>query len=639
MFLTHSHIELQMNQAPDHQVITIRSILSTHRKYIFFLLLCVGIVYVQTLRFDFVTYDDYELVYQNGDYLSDLSNIFTSFKTHAFTTHRAESGYYRPLVLTSFIFDYQLWQLNPLGYHLSNLLLHLIVALVVFVLIELLFQNSFSAFMGSLLFALHPIQTGCVAWVAGRNDLLLGLFVALMIVFYHLSQENETAQRKYFFLMACAFTCALFTKESAAFYLLLLPLYDLCIKKRSFSSLITERWKNTYLIPSIILVMYLLVRLTVFGQVIGAEKLYGTTPFIERIQQIPAVISEHCKFIIYPFQLSIVHPLEALIWFRQPWMVILWLIPVILVSACWWSWKKDPVICFGVLWFSVGLLPILGIFPLAVPILEHRLYVPLVGIAIIFSRLVHLVISSYGQMKIVKAIPLLVVFVCAACSFVRLPVWLNSETLWRDAIEKAPAESRSYFNLAGYYFERQQYDKTIDLMKSYVALNPDDFTGYSKLRQSLFMIGRYDDAVQVNRTLINRSPRSSNRYLEAATMFEQLNQLDSAAAIYREGLRVDSNFYDLQMHLGLVLERLGNISEAQLRLQRAVEIRPQHAPSLFSLGMFYARRRENAKTLQYLEEGLKFGTPPAEVVDMLVVLYNQTGNQTKAREISQQYHR
>ena len=88
-------------------------------------------------------------------------------------------------------------------------------------------------------------------------------------------------------------------------------------------------------------------------------------------------------------------------------------------------------------------------------------------------------------------------------SMLRLPVWQNSETLWRDAIEKSPEASRSYFNLAGYYFERQEYEKTIGLMKTYVALKPDDALGYVKLGQTLQIAGRNDEASQVRRALID----------------------------------------------------------------------------------------------------------------------------------------
>ena len=78
------------------------------------LLAAIVLVYIQTLSFEFVNYDDPDLVSQNAEFLSNPANVVTSFTTHAFTSHREESAYYRPLLLVSFIADYQIWQLNPL---------------------------------------------------------------------------------------------------------------------------------------------------------------------------------------------------------------------------------------------------------------------------------------------------------------------------------------------------------------------------------------------------------------------------------------------------------------------------------------------------------------------------------------------
>src|SRR5712692_5278559 len=89
-------------------------------------------VYGQTLRFDFVTYDDFDLIYHNTEYLSNIRNLAASFTTHVFTTSRSEGAYYRPLLVASFIADYRLWGLNPLGFHLINVLLHAAAAIVLY---------------------------------------------------------------------------------------------------------------------------------------------------------------------------------------------------------------------------------------------------------------------------------------------------------------------------------------------------------------------------------------------------------------------------------------------------------------------------------------------------------------------------
>src|SRR2546422_736023 len=115
-------------------------------------------VYSQAVRFDFVTYDDYDLISQNTDYLGNLRNLATSFTTHVFSTHRAESAYYRPLLLASFILDYRLWGLNPFGFHLVNILLHAAAAIVLYFLALRVSRESTVSLMTSLLFALHPVQ-------------------------------------------------------------------------------------------------------------------------------------------------------------------------------------------------------------------------------------------------------------------------------------------------------------------------------------------------------------------------------------------------------------------------------------------------------------------------------------------------
>ena len=567
-------------------------------KYLLLLVASIGIVYAQSLRFDFVTYDDYELVVQNGDFLSRVSNIAASFTTHVFTTHRAQSGYYRPLLLMSYIFDYQIWGLNPFGYHLTNIVLHCCTAVVVFLLLERLLKHRLAALLGSLLFALHPLQTESVAWVAGRNDVLLGLFVSIMLLAY-LYYREETASRNLYLISVAAFALALFTKESAAFYILLLPLYELCVDDRL-------RLRNALrrVLPFLgVLMLYLVARWNAIGEVIGAERLYGTLPFADRFHQLPAIVSEHCTLALLPLQLSIVHPPEQLRWLFFPWTIAALLIPLSLLGITWYCRRKDGVICFGLLWFLVGLLPLLGLVPVAVPILEHRLYLPLVGLALAAARIVSL-LSVRKSSTLVTLLLGIIIAVFAVASFLRLPVWRDSTTLWTDAIEKAPAVSRSYFNLAGYYFEHQQYDSTARLLKQYIELKPDDFLGYSKLRQAYFLAGRYEDAGFVSRQIIARNPLNAYRYLEAGMMYEQLHRYDSAAALYHEGLAVDSNAAVLRFHLGAV----------------------------------YAAQQDTMRAIDMIERGMNTGTPAPESVRLLHELYARTGQDVKARQLSERYH-
>ena len=607
-------------------------------KFLFVIIVCVLVVYAQTMSFDFVTYDDYELVYQNGEFLSHLSNIFTSFTTHIFTTHRSSGVYYRPLVLTSYIIDYQLWQLSPWGYHCTNILLHCITAILLFLLIEKILKERIIALGAGLLFALHPVQTQAVAWIAGRNDLLLGVFILSMICCYSLSQEGSKHGRLYEGLTVILFIFALFTKESAAMFILLLPLYDLLIRQTPLRSLFTMSHLRVFLLMIGSLLIYFLARIQIFAGEAFVNTAFATSSIGDRIIQLPAIASELISIAVIPVQLNILHPLDRLFWLQWPWNFVALLIVIALAAAIWWSWRNDRIVCFGLIWFAAGLLPTLNIVPLAVPILESRLYVPLAGFALAAVKVMHRIVAArYGQAWFLLFCFLLIC-VAGVAAFLRLPVWHDSETLWTDAIKKEPTVSKSYFNLAGYYFERQQYEKAIDLLKKYVELKPDDFTGYSKLRQTYLLVGKNDEAAKVNREILRQFPASPNRYLDAGRMFEELHQLDSAEAIYREGLQVDSTSTELHYHLGLVYAKAGMLNKAEEEYLNTLRLHPQHARALFSLGELYAQQRNFSLAIQSLERGIELGQPPAEILTLLSQLYMATAQLQKAKELAERYH-
>ncbi|MDI6767669.1 MAG: tetratricopeptide repeat protein [Bacteroidota bacterium] len=587
----------------------------TSWKYFLLIAASIGVVYLQTLQFDFVNYDDYDLIYENESYISDVSNIFNSFTTHAFTSHRKESVYYRPILLISYIIDYRFWGLNPAGYHLTNILLHCITALFIFLLIELLTRNKLIALFSTLLFALHPLQVEAVAWIAGRNDVLLGLFIVLMIYFYIQHHAKPEKGKLYFTLSILSFTFALFTKESAAFYIFLLPLYDVVIKRDSLRSLFSSSTFIRYSIPLVVLIGYMFIRLNIFGEFIGVEKLYGKLSFYGRLRLLPLLFTEHLNLLLFPFRLCIEHPLDNLIWLDPPWKYFAWFITIVFIVAIGVAAHYNSRLSFGLLFLFVGLLPTLNIFPVAVPILEHRLYTPLIGFSI-------LVITILLSEQFVRKSKIGIVFILLILGFAtfgslqRLPIWKNSEALWLDAINKAPQMRRSYFNLAGHYFDKQEYGKTVVILNKYIELNPNDFMGYSKLRQTYFLMGLNDEAVNVCRKMIAMDSTSQSRYVDLAMLYEHFNLLDSALKVYNEALSIDSNFYEVHDKLGTIYKKLNRSELAIYHYKRSFESKPDYAQAYFNLGNLYATLGENQDALQILKEGMKYGNPTEEIQNL-----------------------
>ncbi len=581
---------------------------ASRNRYLFpaLLVAVVFLLYGRSITFDFVNYDDYDLVVRNTEFLKDPGNILTSFTTHAFTTHREEGVYYRPILLLSYFADYALWGVNPAGFHLTNVLLHAVATLLLFLLaVELLRQargapangevsagatsfigdDRLTAFLTALLFAVHPVQTESVAWVAGRNDILLGVFI-LGSLCCHIAQYRPGARPGVWYAFSAAlFAAALLTKESALFFLPLFPLYELTIRRESLTTLFATREKHIRVsVYLAIAVAYLGVRYNIFDAFIGTEKLYGKIPLDNRFLMAPGLALTSILFLIWPMGLNIVHPIENVPWFDWPAMLVAFAVSAGLIFLCVRYFRKIPLLAWSIGWLIVGLIPILNVFPLAVPILEHRLYTVTAGFA--FAVAVgarHLGGSAgrsdgkvgsgrLGGLRIGNPAMAVIAAACiglATLTWARLPVWRNSETLWLDAIRNEPNGARAYFNLAGYYFEQQRFDRTITLLETYVTLKPDDFTGFAKLRQSYFLAGRFADAAGVCRTLINQSPRNVSRYVEAGVLFERMGLSDSVIAVYEEGLRVDPSFFQLHGRLGAWYRTRGNTGKAAWHLRAA----------------------------------------------------------------------
>ena len=254
------------------------------------------------------------------------------------------------------------------------------------------------------------------------------------------------------------------------------------------------------------------------------------------------------------------------------------------------------------------------------------------------SHGVHRVLTRFQRETIYKGVAIFLVIILASVSYIRLPVWRNSVTLWNDAIAKEPTADRAYFNLSGYYFDRREYDKTIELLLKYVELKPTDFLGYSKLRQTLYLARHYREAVDVCRRLIELQPGSANRYYETGILFEQMNALDSALVYYQGGLAIDSNLTDLCAQTGSVYSKLGNVQEAERLFRKALASNPRQVTALFGMGKLSAARGDTQLAVQFIEEGLKNGKMSKEIAQLLATLYLKLGRVAEASALREKYN-
>jgi tetratricopeptide (TPR) repeat protein len=614
--------------------------LSVHHrwKYLVIVVVSVLLVYGQTLRFGFVNYDDDELIYKNEKFLSEWSNVVTAFTAHAFIGAGGESIYYRPLHVVTLITDYHLWGLNPFGYHLTNIILHATTAICVFCLMRLLLDNSLSALFTSLIFALHPIQTESVGWIAGRNDILLGLFVVLMMIFYIKSQRENLKAKLHSSLSLIFFTSALFTKESAAFYLLLIPIYNVCFGEKTFKETVSMKNFSQLLQMTGVLLVYFVIRYKIFHALVGAEQMYGKgKPFFERLMHVPAIVIEHLKLLILPINLSVAHPLTDIIWLAQPWYFVSILLLLAFVVTLWWSRQKNPTLFFGLVWLAVGLLPVLNLIPMPKPILEHRLYVPMVGAALSAGNGIDSFSIFIRSFRMKEYTFVILIIILSLWSYLRLPIWRTGITLFTDAVEKAPSDLHSNYSLARAYYDEGLYTECLPILDKYLILAPTDPRGYRFLREVYYVTGRRQEVATLCKRMITLQPGNPQRYLEAGVIYEELNQPDTAAFFYRQGLFLDSSVAELHLRLGIVEEQLGQLKLAEKSFKQAIVLNIQDAEAYLYLAKLYTAEKDKHSAIQILESGIPNITPTIDYLRFLNDLYNQSGKQSKSQELRRRF--
>jgi hypothetical protein len=326
---------------------------------------------------------------------------------------------------------------------------------MVYLLAFALFKQRTVAFIAGLLFATHPIQTEAVAWISGRNDVLLTVFSLLTILLYlrwrsALKEEGRSLTYLGFLVSYC---CVLLTKESGIIVLLLIMLVDYFFRT-SLPDPSGGR-KKVYLPLILITVVYLSVRMSILGSTGIETRGQG---FIPLFLGMMSTYAYYGKMLLLPLVQSASPLLPSLTSFKDPVSgASLFFVasPVIIAALCW---RRFGELSFSILWIVVALLPVSGIVPLTVPALEHRLYLA----SVCFSMMIPLVLYrvscsthnqrfSQGVRKITPLIVLLIMCAYSVKTVTRNTIWRDERHFWLNTVRHEPRSAWAHNNLGIVY--------------------------------------------------------------------------------------------------------------------------------------------------------------------------------------------
>jgi protein O-mannosyl-transferase len=506
------------------------------------------LVYAKTLFFAFTYFDDNTLILDNAHFLSQLSSVLAAFKQDAFYISQSSSGFYRPLLTVSFILNAQISGTSPFLYHLTNVLLHLSASCLLYVLLAKLQYKKAPAFLAAMLFAVHPALTQAVAWIPGRNDSLLAVF--LFAAFICLLRYRETGAWKHLISHLLAFGAALFTKETAAVLVAVSFVYLVVVEKRKAQQSMDKSLAAGWFVCGC---AWFLIRESAlassprmaFGAMMRSilESLHATVPYLGKI--------------LLPFDLS-VQPVLQDMSYLYGFISILLLAALVLVSRG----KRSAYIYFGLSWFVLFLWPsfVSGDAKVQRSFYEHRLYVPIVGILLVLleCRPVSWMCERRTRMLGV-GVPLIVA--AALLTFQHSDNFKDRSRFFQSAVRSSPHNPSAHNNMGLTYFYDRQFDRAESELRMALELGPSQ----AKIHNNLGLI-----------------------YLNT-------NRLPQAEAEFQKELAAFPNSDAPAFNLGVLYMQAGRTADAETLWKRTIELNPAHIEARLSLAKIYYSRKDLAR--------------------------------------------
>jgi len=433
---------------------------------------------------DFV-WDDVEVI-SKSQVTYDASSIIHVIVPPVDNNKKAR--YYRPVVYASMVSDSGLWGVSPFGFHLSNLLFFSVSAVLFYFMVIVLLGGlnkkhiEPAAFVSALIFAVHPIHVESVSWVAGRTDVLCGLFFFLAVLCHVVSHRCNWV----LILTALSFSLALLSKEVAVTFVAIVLVYDLLSGKLLKRSSIVR-----YLIYIALLILYFYLRGRAFvnipevGEAViaaalteihnGSEQAGEISKSAIYIEALKALFNSTLVYInklIFPYNLNaFISGVPKEIYYT----VASCFLAAVLAAVSFWSVKrKENVSAFSIIWILITLSPslIVAVYPIAsTPMAERYLYIPTAGFSLLIGYLLIQAGNRVELRKLAWALGIIIVTAFAVLSVQRQVVWQDDLSLWRDAVIKSPYHPLPHTNYGFALSNAGAHDEAIKEYK--IALLPE----------------------------------------------------------------------------------------------------------------------------------------------------------------------
>lgn len=559
------------------------------------------LVYIRCLNNDFVWWDDDDYVFDNP-FIKSLDPSF--FKWAFFGFH---AGNWHPLTWISHALDYAIWGLNPLGHHLTSIILHACNAFMVVGLTTGILDAEraapedgaaqsmterlklLTALVTGLLFGLHPLHVESVAWIAERKDLLCGLFFLSSLTMYvkfvgtadpRLRLSSGLSNKWYILSLAC-FILALLSKPMAVSLPLVLLILD-WYPFRRITAFRTIRPAVIEKLPFLALSLFSSVMTILAQHAASAIAPLDYAPLPARLLVAAKSIIWYLWKIALPLDLLPLYPYPANTALYSPEYIIAVVMLTVVTLACLALAGRRKLWLAAWAYYVVTLVPVLGMVQVGSQAMADRYtYIPGLGPFLVIGLLAARGIektAAAGRRALPGyiasvAVAVLVIASLSYLTFKQAGVWKDSISFWSYVIEKVPEKASIAFENRGVAYKMLgQPDKALEDYDRAIAANPINYGAYNNKGVVFLEQGAYDAALAAFDRSIAIFPGFPGAYYNRGCIFYFFGQNDKALKDFDEAIRLNANYAEAYLIRGKTYQHAGNEMLALANFRKACDL-------------------------------------------------------------------